>query len=153
MGGRGSGSGKGTYNGIKIPKMRNPAGIPSNAITEDEYLHLRGYGFAGSGYSVDKLRGNRQLRTQRGEDRFFREVDAAQRKYDAERAQAKQDYKTLIDAGKIRDKTSMERRLTAAHGHPDNSATQAARRMLEKQGIDWRTGKKKAPKKSASQIQ
>lgn len=140
--GRGS-SGKATYNGIKIPKMRNPAGIPSNAISEDEYLGLRGYRYPTSGYTLDKLKGNRQLKTTQGEKRFERETVEAEAKYQAERAQARQDYKTLVDAGKIRDKTSMERRLTTAHGHPDNSATQAARRMLEKKGIDWRTGKKK----------
>jgi hypothetical protein len=27
-------------------------------------------------------------------------------------------------------------------GHPDNTATQAARRLLAKRGIDWETGKK-----------
>ena len=148
MGGRSSKSGmesgtQSTYNGIAIPKLRNPAGIPSNAMTEDEYLYLRGYAAPSSGYTVDKLRGNRQLKTQRGSDRFYREVEAAESKYQEEKASARQDYKTLVDAGKLRNKTPLERRLTTAHGHPDNSATQAARRLLEKQGIDWRTGRKK----------
>ena len=127
MGGRGGSSGLAS----NVPRLNNPAGIPKNAMTEQEFLALRGVGDAMSGYTVDKLRGNRQLGTYRGKAKFDQEVSA------------RDEYKRLVDRGVIRDKTPLERRLTAAHGHPDNQATQAARRLLEKQGIDWRTGKKK----------
>lgn len=60
MGGRGGSS------GIAIPRIKNPAGIPSNAITEDEFLGLKGVGDISSGYTIDKVRGNRSLKTQRG---------------------------------------------------------------------------------------
>lgn len=139
MGGRGGSSGLAS----NVPRLNNPAGIPKNAMTEQEFLALRGVGDAMSGYTVDKLRGNRQLGTYRGKAKFDKEVSAASTRYQQSRESARDEYKRLVDRGVIRDKTPLERRLTAAHGHPDNQATQAARRLLEKQGIDWRTGKKK----------
>jgi hypothetical protein len=135
--------GRGGSSSIGVPRMKNPAGIPSNAITEDEFLGLRGVSDSSSGYVLDKLRGNRQLKTQRGQDRFHKEVQKAEEAYQQKRANAKAEYKRLIDSGKIRDKTPIEKRLMTAHGHPDLQSTQAARRVLEKRGIDWRTGKKK----------
>lgn len=139
MGGRGSKSGL-TAN---VPKMNNPAGIPRNAMTEDEFLGLRGVGFAMSGWVIDKLRSNKTIRSQSGQKSFQKEGDAAEARYQAARNEAKQEYKSLVEKGVIRDKTPIERRLTAAHGNPDNESTQAARRILEKKGIDWKTGKKK----------
>lgn len=140
MGGRGNSSGFRAGGGIRI---NNPAGIPSNAMTEDEFLALRGVGDAMSGYSVDKIRGNRQLKTQRGADRFEKTALTENANYQRARDEARAEYRRLVNQGTIRDKTPLERRLTSAHGHPDNQSTQAARRLLEKQGIDWRTGKKK----------
>lgn len=112
-------------------------------MTESEFMALRGVGDAMSGYTVDKLRGNRALGTYRGRARFDKEVSEAGASYQQAREAARAEYKRLVDSGAIRDKTPLERRLTTAHGHPDNESTQAARRLLEKQGIDWRTGKKK----------
>lgn len=126
-----------------IPRINNPAGIPQKAMTEDEYLGLRGVGDAMSGYVIDKLRGNRQLRTQRGVERFEREVHTANQSYQERRDAAREEYRRLVANGTIRDKTPLERRLTVANGNPDNESVQAARRLLEKRGIDWRTGKKK----------
>lgn len=40
---------------------------------------------------------------------------------------------------KLQDKTPVERSLDTAAGHPENASVQAARRMLEKRGIDWET--------------
>lgn len=136
MGGRGGSS------GIAIPRIKNPAGIPSNAITEDEFLGLKGVGDISSGYTIDKVRGNRSLKTQRGQDRFEKEVLQANAEYSQKRASARAEYRNLVSTGKIRDKTTLEKRITKANGHPDNPATLAARRMLKKQGIDWKTGKK-----------
>lgn len=136
MGGRGGSS------GVAIPRIKNPAGIPSNAITEDEFLGLRGVGDISSGYALDKLRGNRVLKTQRGQNRFDKEVLKANYEYSQKRASAIAEYRSLVSTGKIRDKTPLEKRITKANGHPDNPSTQAARRMLKKRGIDWKTGKK-----------
>ncbi|MCI8800325.1 MAG: hypothetical protein HFH88_11015 [Lachnospiraceae bacterium] len=140
MGGRGGSSG---LNVANIPKINNPARIPKNAITEDEFLALRGVGDAMSGYTIDKTRSNRQIRTQRGKERFERETLSANEVYQRKRDAARAEYRSLVEKGVIRDKTPIERRIVTAHGNPDNESTQAARRLLEKKGIDWKTGRKK----------
>lgn len=111
-------------------------------MTEDEYLGSLGLSSPVSDFLVDKMRGNRELRTQRGQDRFRTQADKASQEYEAKRNKAKEDYRKLIETGKIREKTAIERSLDKAKGHPDNPSVQAARRMLEKRGIDWKTGKK-----------
>ena len=123
-------------------RLNNPANIPSNHMTEDEFLALRGVGDISSGYTVDKLRGNRQLKTERGKRRFKKEVLKAEDDYQAKKQKAKLEYQALVSQGKIIPKSAIERIITSAHGHPDLQATQAARRMAKKKGIDWKTGKK-----------
>lgn len=149
FGGRGasSASGGGASGGADVPRLNNPAGIPSNAITEEEYLALKGVGDAMSGYTVDKLRGNKNLKTQKGQEAFNKATLNAGMSHQEAREAARAEYQKLIDSGKIRDKTAIEKTITKAHGHPDNASTQAARRMCEKRGIDWRTGKKLKKKK------
>ena len=51
---------------------------------------------------------------------------------------AKEEYKKLVESGKLRPKTSIERTIEKAHGNPENNATQAARRMAAKRGYDWK---------------
>ena len=87
------------------------------------------------------MRGNRQVGTQRGKERFRNEAEKAEAEYQKRREQAKQEYKEKVRNGELRDKTTIERMIDRANGHPDNPSTQAARRMAEKRGIDWRTGK------------
>lgn len=139
MGGRSNSSGM--QGGA--PRMNNPANIPSNAMTEDEFLMLRGVGDSVSGAGVDMIGGANQTRMsdkqrQKVQQKISQERDA----YYERRQAARQEYKSLVESGKIRDKTSVEKMLTRAHGNPDNASTQAARRMAEKRGYDWRTGKK-----------
>lgn len=138
-GGGGGGAGaKGS-----APKLNNPAHIPSNAMTEDEYLALNGYGSPVSSYGVDKIGGANMTRmSQRQRDKTYAQITENQNEYSAKRAELKEQYKNLISRGVIRDKTKEEKIVTRAHGNPDNTSTQAARRMAEKLGIDWRTGKK-----------
>lgn len=119
-------------------------------MTEQEYLDSKGVGDAMSGWSVDKLRGNRQVATQRGRKRFEREAEKAEAEYQKRREQAKQEYREKVKNGELRDKTNIERMIDRANGHPDNPSTQAARRMAEKRGIDWKTGKPLASSKPAS---
>ena len=131
MGGRGASSGKAS--GWKLPK---------NAMDEDDYLASKGLKDASSGWVLDKLRGNRQLKTVRGTKRFYKEAEKAEKEYQDKRNKAKEEYKKLVDSGKLRPKTAIERTIEKAHGNPENKATQAARRMAAKRGYDWKTGKK-----------
>lgn len=110
------------------------------AMTEQEYLDSKGVGDSMSGYTTDKLRGNRELRTQQGRKRFEREVLSSNEEYQKRREQARQEYREKVKNGELRDKTKIEQLVDRANGHPDNPSTQAARRMAEKKGIDWRTG-------------
>ena len=132
MGGRGASSGR-AGGGWKLPK---------NAMDEEDYLASKGLKYASSGWTLDKLRGNRQVATARGRARFNKEYEKAENEYQAKRESAKAEYSKLVAQGKIRPKTSLERALDKAHGHPDNASTQATRRMLAKRGYDWKTGKK-----------
>ena len=139
MGGRSDNSGMsgGT------PKISNPVGVPSNAMTEEEFLMLRGVGYSVSGAGVDMIGGANQTRMsdkqrQKLQQKISQERDA----YYERRQAARQEYKSLVESGKIRNKTPVEKMLTRAHGNPDHASTQAARRMAEKRGYDWKTGKK-----------
>lgn len=126
-----------------IPKINNPAKIPNNAITEQEFLTLRGVGDNVSGYGVDRI-GGANLTRMSEKQRTAAKTDIAKgvNDYHQKRSEAKAEYKFLVDKGVLRDKTSIEKLITKAHGNPDNESTQAARRMAKKRGIDWRTGKK-----------
>ncbi|WP_277201299.1 hypothetical protein [Victivallis vadensis] len=112
------------------------------AITEDEFLASRGVGAPVSDYLLDKLRANKSLATERGRKRFLKEAAEAQKSHAEAREQVRKEYRELVDSEKIRNKTAIERSLTTAHGHPDLESTQAARRILAKKGIDWKTGEK-----------
>ena len=63
------------------------------------------------------------------------------KEYEKKREAAKAEYKALVDSGKVRPPTEMEKRLKIAQGRSENAAVQAARRVLTRRGIDWRTGK------------
>ena len=126
-----------------IPKINNPANIPNNAMTEQEYLDLVGYGDHVSGAGIDRYAGANMTRmTEKARKRTRAEINAQANQYFDNRAKAKAEYKRLIDSGVIRDKTGIEKIITRAHENPELSSTQAARRMAEKKGYDWKTGKK-----------
>ena len=112
------------------------------AMDLDDYLGQQGVRFSTSGYCLDKLRGNRQLRTSRGEKRFIKECEEAEIVYQEKRNKAIVEYNVLVRSGKIRPLTTIERTIQKANGHPDNPSTQAARRMCAKRGYDWETGDK-----------
>jgi len=60
--------------------------------------------------------------------------DLAQR-----RSELLEEYQRLVAEGKVRPPSRLERLLEAANGHEDRAQTHAARRVLAKRGIDWRT--------------
>ena len=61
----------------------------------------------------------------------------------AELAQRRDDlweeYRRLVAEGKVRPPSRIERLLEVANGHEDKAQTHAARRVLAKRGIDWRS--------------
>ena len=134
FGGRGASSGKRVSGGGWK--------LPNNVMDESDYLASKGLKDASSGWVLDKLRGNRQVATVRGRQRFNKEAENAEKEYQDKCNKAKEEYKKLVESGKLRPKTAVERMIEKAHGHPDNQSTQSARRMALKRGYDWKTGKK-----------
>ncbi|MDO4281345.1 MAG: XkdF-like putative serine protease domain-containing protein [Peptococcaceae bacterium] len=109
-------------------------------MSEDEYLGLHGMNSAVSDYMDDKLKIPHGL-TQRQRKQFERDALAANREYhDAREAKIKE-YREKVNNGELRPKTKVERLLETANGNEDNESVRAARRALDKRGIDWQTGK------------
>jgi hypothetical protein len=78
------------------------------------------------------LRSKPQTKTyQRFYDKKLDELQTA-------RDQTSAAYQDAIASGEVRGPSATERLIATANGHEDNSATQAARRVLEKRGINWR---------------
>lgn len=107
----------------------------------DEYLGERGLSFPVSDFMLDKTRIPHGL-TSRAKKRMHREADIARNDYSKRRIAAINEYNAKVKNGEIRKPNIIETSLKTAHGHEDNPSVQAARRMLEKRGIDWKTGKK-----------
>lgn len=126
MGGRGS---------------RSASAKQPSVMSLDEYMASKGVSDPLSGYLDDKTR-LPHGETQRQKERREKETAEAIREHGRKRAEARAEYQALVDAGKVRPPTKIEEKLRIAKGHPDNASVQAARRSLEKRGIDWRTGKK-----------
>lgn len=106
----------------------------------EEYLGKKGVDSPVSDYNLDKLR-LPHGETARQRDQRIKAAVAAQNEYAARRSAAIQEYQEKVERGEIVPKTTLERMLKTAHGHPDNPSVQAAaRRVLTKRGIDWQTG-------------
>lgn len=109
-------------------------------MTEDEYLGLKGLSSPVSDWTLDKVR-IPHGETDRQKKKRIAEGKKEAEEYQRKREQAKQEYQEKVKNGELRPKTNVERLVERANGHPDNPSTQAARRVAEKRGIDWRTGK------------
>lgn len=107
----------------------------------DEFMGAKGVSSPLSGYMDDKIR-LPHGETQRQSERRQKEAAKARVEYEKKREAARVEYKALVDSGKVCPPTEIERRLKVAQGRSENASVQAARRVLEKRGIDWRTGKK-----------
>ena len=129
-----------------IARERERAAQRSNAasgpkpMTEDEYLGSKGLSSPVSDWTLDKVR-IPHGETDRQKKKRIAEGKKEAEEYQRKREQAKQEYQEKVKNGELRDKTTIERMIDRANGHPDNPSTQAARRIAEKRGIDWRTGK------------
>ncbi|WP_279166709.1 hypothetical protein [Thomasclavelia cocleata] len=107
----------------------------------DEFLSERGLSSPISEFLTDKLKGNRQLKTIQGENRFYKEATIAREEYHSKREVAIDEYKRLVKDGKIIPKTRIEISLDIAKGFYENDSVQAARRMCLKRNKNWLSGK------------
>lgn len=109
-------------------------------LSLDDYLYKKGVASPFSDFVFDKLRCNRQLKTMRGRKKFFSDCEKHRIEYAKKRQEVIKQYYERVEQGDIVPKTHLELTLEKANGHPDNESTQAARGILAKRGIDWRTG-------------
>ena len=107
-------------------------------LTEEEYLSQNGYPFMG--YSEPGLHMSRNTISDKVRNKDVKRVMQNAEEYDTKRAELRKEYKQKVANGEIRQPTEIERTLKIAQGLDDNPSVQAARRVLEKRGIDWKTG-------------
>lgn len=106
-------------------------------MTLEEYLFKNGVGYCVSDYNLDKIR-LPHGETMRQKQRRLKTGERVEREYQEKRQKAIAEYKQLVESGKIQDKTKEELLIERANGHPDNESVQAARRLCEKRGINWK---------------
>lgn len=112
----------------------------TQVMTEEEYLASKGYG--SMGYSEPGLHKTSARVSQNTRDKQAIQVMEKAEEYDAKREELRQEYQEKVKSGEIRKPTNVEKLLRTAQGHEDNQSVQSARKLLEKRGIDWKTGEK-----------
>ena len=106
----------------------------------EQYLLTKGCADVIDTYSIDKMvlpHGE----TYRQRDKRQQEALESSEAYHTYRNQCIAEYNVMVEKGEFRPLTAIENSLFRAHGHEDLASTQAARRMLTKRGIDWKTGR------------
>lgn len=116
--------------------------MPRKVMSEQQYLASKGVGNIVSDYMVDKTVVRKPAFSQHWDERSNKNLKAAQDKYYAKRNQAKREYQRLVSSGKVRPPSVAEKAWNNAHGLSENRSVQAARRLLAKHGVDWKTGKR-----------
>lgn len=114
-----------------------PAGQP-RVIDEESYLAANGAGRGDIGEAGMHKRNSRQT------DKQWKRIVESQSEKDstvvARREELREEYNERVKAGEIRPPSEKEKIIATANGHPDNQSVQAARRIAEKRGWDWRGG-------------
>lgn len=109
--------------------------------SEEEFLMSRGFG-ALSNYGIDQTRiphGETNRQRSKRLDNCQKAITAF---YEAKQA-ARREYRQKVERGEIRPPTVLETALQIAQGNEESEQTQAARRLLAKRGVDWKTGEKR----------
>ena len=115
--------------------------VPTQEVmTEEEYLSSKGYPFMG--YTEAGLHKTSKNESTRSRKQAVELVQDRATEYDNKREELRKEYQEKVESGEIRKPNSIEKALKTAQGNEDNSSVQSARRLLEKRGIDWKTGEK-----------
>lgn len=114
-------------------------------MSEQQYLNSKGVGSVVSDYMMDKTVVRKSAYHQRQDERSRKALKQNQDQYYSKRNQARREYQRLVSSGKVRAPTQAEKTWNTAHGLSENRSVQAARRVLAKHGVDWKTGKRVAP--------
>lgn len=108
-------------------------------ISLEQYLGELGLSQPMSDYMLDKQKVP-NLKTDKARKKLEQEAVVSMQEYNQRRESARAEYFRLVENGEIVPLSDIDRLLVAARGHEDLESTQAARRSLEKRGIDWLTG-------------
>jgi len=110
-----------------------PLGRTPRVLTEEQYLAQNGASFMDG--AEPALQQNR-IPTKRGQSDAVNSAMGRMSENNARREALRAEYKTKIASGEIVEPSSIERLIERANGLPENESTQAARRLLEKRGIN-----------------
>ena len=125
--------------------------LQKEAMSESQYLASKGLSNI-SDFMLDKTK-IPHGETARQTAKRLKDTDKALNEHYSKVAEARKEYQDKVNSGEIRKPSTIERLMDVAHGHEDNEATKAARRALEKRGIDWQTGKKLNKNTGAETVQ
>lgn len=108
----------------------------SNVMDEETYLSIKGASRQDIGDSAfHKNKGSLSNKT------WSKMIDAQSekdRRLINKRAELREEYWRKVKNGEIRELTRNEKLIATANGQIENECTIAARRLLDKKGIDWR---------------
>jgi hypothetical protein len=108
----------------------------SNVMDEETYLSIKGASRQDIGDSAfHKNKGSLSNKT------WSKMIDAQSekdRRLIIKRDELRKEYWRKVKNGEIRELTRNEKLIATANGQIENECTIAARRLLDKKGIDWR---------------
>ena len=104
-------------------------------MTEEEYLSSKGYGRSGFG-DVALAKGNYRNRTGKA---ILQRQNTKDVEYANKRTSLRAEYNRKLFSGEIRQPSRIEQLIKTTRGNSDNEAVKAARRVLEKRGVNWKS--------------
>jgi hypothetical protein len=113
----------------KVPAAK---GVPE-VITEEEYLSKNGAPFMGGAEPAL----HKNIQEGRAKQQAIAKVSKDMQANIDRRVQLREEYQAKVASGEIRPPTRNEKLIRTAQGNPDNESVQAARRILDKNGIKW----------------
>ncbi len=127
---------------IKVPVtqgVKEPLPAPKvetlTVMSEETYLATHGAPFMeGADFGMHK-----NIQEGIAKQQNIKRISQNMADNNAKREVLRQEYKAKVDSGEIRPPSRNERLIAAANGNPDNESVLAARRLLEKKGIDWKS--------------
>lgn len=122
------------YEGEKpIYKFDNSKETPK--LTEEQYLSQNRAGFMDG---AEPALHQNKIRTKRGQSNVVEGVMDNMGNNNIRRQELRQEYQQKVSTGDIAQPTRIEQLVEKANGLPELQSTQAARRLLDKQGVSWK---------------
>jgi hypothetical protein len=106
---------------------------PIPVMTEEEYLSSKGAGYDFGDSAIHKGK----QKTENQQDKIIDIQNEKDKDLQIRRDELRKEYQNKVNNGEIRNPTPVEQLIKSANGNLDNESTKAARRSLEKRGIDY----------------